>query len=78
MAKILIAEDEDSLRRFVARALEMDGHEIAQAGDGADALEQLQSEQFRSAAFRYPDAGHGWHRAGNGNRINLRLICRSC
>jgi two-component system cell cycle response regulator CpdR len=28
MAKILIAEDEDSLRRFVARALEMDGHQI--------------------------------------------------
>lgn len=46
MAKILIAEDEDSLRRFVARALEMDGHEIAHAGDGADALEQLQSKRY--------------------------------
>jgi two-component system cell cycle response regulator CpdR len=46
MAKILIAEDEDSLRRFVARALEMDGHETVQAGDGADALEQLQSDSF--------------------------------
>jgi two-component system cell cycle response regulator CpdR len=46
MAKILITEDEDSLRRFVARALEMDGHETVQACDGADALEQLQSEPF--------------------------------
>jgi two-component system cell cycle response regulator CpdR len=46
MAKILIAEDEDSLRRFVARALEMDGHQTVQAGDGAAALEQLQSDSF--------------------------------
>ena len=27
MAKILITEDEDSLRIFVARALRLDGHE---------------------------------------------------
>lgn len=46
MAKILIAEDEDSLRRFVARALEMDGHQTVQAADGADALDQLESENF--------------------------------
>ncbi|WP_422371638.1 response regulator [Hoeflea sp.] len=46
MAKILIAEDEDSLRRFVARALEMDGHEIVQAGDGADAVDHLQADRF--------------------------------
>ena len=31
MAKILIAEDEDSLRGFVSRALELDGHEVDQA-----------------------------------------------
>ncbi|MEQ8481212.1 MAG: response regulator [Hoeflea sp.] len=46
MAKILIAEDEDSLRRFVARALEIDGHEIVQAGDGADAVDHLQADSF--------------------------------
>ncbi|WP_420407390.1 response regulator [Hoeflea sp.] len=46
MAKILIAEDEDSLRRFVARALEMDGHEIVHAGDGADAVDHLQADSF--------------------------------
>ena len=27
MAKILITEDEDALRAFVARALRLDGHE---------------------------------------------------
>ncbi len=41
MAKILIAEDEDSLRGFVSRALEMDGHEVDQAVDGAHGLERL-------------------------------------
>lgn len=41
MARILIAEDEDSLRRFVARALVMDGHEIVEAGDGAEALDHV-------------------------------------
>lgn len=41
MAKILIAEDEDSLRGFVCRALEMDGHEVDQAVDGAHGLERL-------------------------------------
>jgi two-component system cell cycle response regulator CpdR len=46
MARILIAEDEDSLRRFVARALQMDGHETVEAGDGADALELLQTGSF--------------------------------
>ena len=46
MAKILITEDEDSLRRFVARALQMDGHEVVQAGDGAEGLEQLREGPF--------------------------------
>ncbi|MDZ7600934.1 MAG: response regulator [Hoeflea sp.] len=46
MARILIAEDEDTLRRFVARALVMDGHEIVEAADGAEALERLEAEVF--------------------------------
>ncbi len=41
MAKILIAEDEESLRGFVSRALEMDGHQVDQAVDGAHGLERL-------------------------------------
>ena len=46
MAKILITEDEDSLRRFVARALRMDGHETEEAADGAEGLEKLQAGGF--------------------------------
>jgi len=41
MARILIADDEDSMRRLVARALAMDGHETVTAEDGAEALDRL-------------------------------------
>jgi len=41
MSKILIADDEDSMRQLVARAIAMDGHEIVTAQDGAEALEIL-------------------------------------
>ena len=46
MAKILIAEDEDSLRGFVSRALELDGHEVDQAVDGAHGLERLRASGY--------------------------------
>ena len=41
MARILIAEDEEALRAFVARALAEAGHEVSAAPDGAEALEIL-------------------------------------
>jgi CheY-like chemotaxis protein len=41
MARILIADDEESMRQLVARAIAMDGHETATAEDGAEALEIL-------------------------------------
>jgi CheY-like chemotaxis protein len=44
MSKILIADDEDSMRQLVARAIAMDGHEIVTAQDGAEALEILTRE----------------------------------
>lgn len=46
MARILITEDEDSLRSFVARALRMDGHETSEAADGAEGLEALAEGKF--------------------------------
>jgi DNA-binding response OmpR family regulator len=48
MARILVTEDDDSVRAFVARALTLDGHSIETAEDGADALETLRRE---TAAF---------------------------
>ena len=41
MPRILIADDEDSMRALVARAIGMDGHDIVTAQDGAEALEIL-------------------------------------
>ena len=44
MSKILITDDEDSMRALVARAIAMDGHEIVTAADGAEALELVTNE----------------------------------
>jgi two-component system, cell cycle response regulator CpdR len=44
MPRVLIADDEDSMRALVARAIAMDGHEIVTAQDGAEALEILTRE----------------------------------
>src|SRR5436189_519018 len=45
MARILIAEDEESIRNLVARALRQDGHEVIAANDGAEALDVLARER---------------------------------
>ncbi|MCX5494586.1 response regulator [Kaistia dalseonensis] len=44
MARILVTEDDDAVRSFVARALTLDGHRIVTAEDGADALDVLRRE----------------------------------
>jgi DNA-binding response OmpR family regulator len=45
MARILLAEDDYSVRSFVARALELDGHEVTPTEDGGLAMESLQSAE---------------------------------
>jgi CheY-like chemotaxis protein len=44
MARVLIADDEESMRRLVARAIGIDGHETMVAQDGAEALDILMRE----------------------------------
>jgi two-component system, cell cycle sensor histidine kinase and response regulator CckA len=41
MAKILLVDDDTSMRSMVARALTSDGHIVTEAGDGEAALEVL-------------------------------------
>ncbi|HWE47139.1 MAG TPA: response regulator [Caulobacteraceae bacterium] len=41
MARILLAEDDDSLRGFLARALERAGHDVRVCENGDDALAAL-------------------------------------
>lgn len=41
MVRILLVDDEPSVRAPLARALQIDGHEVEEATDGADALERF-------------------------------------
>jgi len=47
MARILLAEDEESVRQLVARALTQDGHEVVATVDGAEAFDALRREGGR-------------------------------
>ncbi|MTI44038.1 response regulator receiver domain-containing protein [Roseibium hamelinense] len=45
MTRILLTEDDEAVRSFVKRALELDGHEVETAEDGGEAAEILDREQ---------------------------------
>ena len=45
-AKILLVDDEPSLRRLLKKALDIAGYEITEAADGAEGWEKLQEERF--------------------------------
>src|SRR5712672_3319743 len=46
MARILVIDDQESIRRVVRRALEQDGHEVFDASDGELGMEILESQSF--------------------------------
>ena len=46
MARILLAEDDNSVRHFLARSLELAGHEVLAFADGEDALPTLTAGPF--------------------------------
>lgn len=41
--RILLTEDDESVRAFVSRALELDGHRVETACDGLEAMERLEA-----------------------------------
>ena len=43
MARILLVDDEEPIRAFLKRGLEIDGHSVVTAVDGGDGLERLAS-----------------------------------
>ena len=43
MANILVVEDNDDVREMMAVTLELEGHEVATAANGRDALNQLRA-----------------------------------
>ena len=46
MARILLAEDDDDMRRFLARALEKAGHDVSSFSEGVSAFEELKGTAF--------------------------------
>ena len=46
MARILLAEDDETMRRFLKRALEKAGHDVRAFGDGTAALGAMTSARF--------------------------------
>ena len=46
MARILVIDDQEAIRRVVRRALERDGHEVFEASDGELGMEILESQSF--------------------------------
>ena len=46
MARILVVDDDEGVRTFLAEALEADGHVVRQAAGGAEGLRLLDAEGF--------------------------------
>jgi len=46
MGRILVVDDEEGIRSFVAEALAVEGHEVATAADGREALRRLAERGF--------------------------------
>jgi two-component system, cell cycle response regulator CpdR len=46
MAKILLAEDDGSMREYLQRALQRVGYEVSAVGCGTEAMPLLESERF--------------------------------
>ncbi|MEX2010167.1 MAG: response regulator, partial [Dongiaceae bacterium] len=46
MARILIAEDDDNMRAFLARALRRAGHWVESASDGLEAIAMIGDQEF--------------------------------
>ncbi len=46
MGRILVVDDEEGVRSFVAESLEIDGHQVEEAASGPQALERLRARSF--------------------------------
>lgn len=46
MAKIILAEDDEDMRRFLVRALERAGHVVVSFGEGVSAFEEIKQSSY--------------------------------
>ena len=58
--KILVVEDEESLRLLYEEELKAEGYEILTAGNGKEAIQQLEAGKTRSDHSRHRHACDGW------------------
>jgi two-component system response regulator PilR (NtrC family) len=58
-SRILVVDDEASMRELLAIMLRREGYQVEEAGDGGVALKKLQEQGFD---LRYPDAAGDRHR----------------
>jgi two-component system response regulator AtoC len=74
-AKILVADDEQNLRRVLAALLRRDGHEIVQAANGLEAIERLADVDVVITDLRMPGAdGMEVLRTANKNHPHVPVI----
>jgi adenylate cyclase len=60
-ATILIIEDEDDIRAFASRVLELEGYRVLQAGDGDEGLKLARGNQIALVLLDLRLPGHdGW------------------
>jgi len=74
-AKILVADDEQNLRRVLVALLRRDGHEVVQAATGLEAIERLGDVDVVITDLRMPGAdGMEVLRSANKNHPHLPVI----
>src|SRR5688500_20349136 len=57
MARILVVEDQDDVRRMLVTALEMEGHVVQEAASAAEGLRRLQQSRFHLVLSDYAMPG---------------------
>ena len=62
MSKILVVDDEQSMRDFLAIMLKKEGHDVVTAENGSDALKAVQAEIFDLVITDVKMPGAGRHR----------------
>src|SRR3569623_775003 len=74
-AKILVADDEQNLRRVLAALLRRDGHEVVQAANGLEAIDRLSDVDVVITDLRMPGAdGMEVLRTANKNHPHVPVI----
>ncbi|MBA3542769.1 MAG: sigma-54-dependent Fis family transcriptional regulator [Deltaproteobacteria bacterium] len=74
-AKILVADDEQNLRRVLVALLKREGHEVVQAATGLEAIEQLADVDIVITDLRMPGAdGMEVLRAASRNHPHVPVI----